>query len=86
MDEAAEQALIDRYIAVDPDDPAPHEARLKDSGTPIWALIGYWEGAGRDMTRVATDYDVPLEAVQAAVAYYHRHQAPIDAKLLLGAA
>jgi uncharacterized protein (DUF433 family) len=80
-----EQALIDRYIAVDPYDHGPQDARLKDSGTPVWALIGYLEGASGDVARVAADYEIPLEAVQAAVAYYHRHRAPIDAKLLLSA-
>ena len=80
-----ERALIDRYIAVGPYDRGPQAARLKDSGTPVWALIGSVEGAGGDVARVAADYEQPLEAARAAVAYYHRHRAPIDAKLLLSA-
>ncbi len=85
MDGQAEQALIDRYIAADLYDYGPQDARLKDAGTPVWALIGYLEGASGDLARVAADYELPLEAVQAAVAFYHRHRAPIDAKLLLNA-
>ena len=34
-----------------------------------------------DATRAAADYDIPREAVEAAIAYYRRHQDVIDARL-----
>ncbi len=84
--EGSEQALIDRYITADTYGRGPADARLVEYGTPIWALIGYLDGAGGDEARVAADYDVPSDAVRAARAYYRRHKALIDARLLLNAA
>jgi uncharacterized protein (DUF433 family) len=81
------QALIDRHIAVDPDGRGPADAYLKDYGTSVWALVAYLQGgAAGDARRAAADYEVPLEAVRAALAYYARHKAHIDARLLLNSA
>lgn len=57
------------------------DARLVKFGVPVWALVGHWEAVGRDIDRVAHDYDVPREAVEAALAYYDRHQPAIDARI-----
>jgi uncharacterized protein (DUF433 family) len=85
--EREEQALIDRHIAVDPTGRGPADAYLKDYGTSVWALVAYLQGgATGDAGRVAADYEVPLEAVRAALAYYARHKAHIDARLLLNGA
>lgn len=46
----------------------------------VWALVGYLRGAQGDILRVADDYDIPVEAVEAAIAYYHEHQILIDAR------
>lgn len=81
MDERAEQILIDRYIAPARSGRGPEEATLSDSGTAVWALIGYWEGAGGDEKQVAVDYELPVDAVRAALAYYRRHAAVINARL-----
>jgi len=78
---------IARWIALDPLRPWPAEARIRDFGVPVWALIGHYRYAtGHDVERVATDYELPLEAVEAALAYYGRHQAEIDARLAANAA
>ncbi|HEY8741672.1 MAG TPA: DUF433 domain-containing protein [Chloroflexota bacterium] len=79
MDEAA---LISRYIELDPRHPWPGDAHLRDSGVPVWAIIGHWRDAtDGDAAAVARDYDLPLQAVQAALAYYQEHQAAITARL-----
>ncbi len=75
----SDEELIARYIEQDPHRPGLDRARLKEYAVPVWALIGYLHTPGADVERVAADYDVPLEAAQAALAYYRRHQAPIDA-------
>jgi uncharacterized protein (DUF433 family) len=81
------QALIERHIAPDPAGRGAAYARLRDYGTPVWALIGYLGGAAAgDVEQAAADYGIPGEAVRAALAYYARHKALIDAKLLLNAA
>jgi uncharacterized protein (DUF433 family) len=77
--------LIQCYIEPDADRPRPDEARLKDTGTHVWAIIGHWYAAGRDIAPVAEDYGVPQEAVEAALAYYRRHRALIDARLRMNA-
>jgi uncharacterized protein (DUF433 family) len=71
-------ALIDRYIRLTPGD-TPDRAWLADSGVDVWAIIGYLRGFSIDET--AADYEIPREAVEAALAYYDRHKALIDARL-----
>ncbi|MBI3978664.1 MAG: hypothetical protein HY331_10820 [Chloroflexi bacterium] len=60
--------------------PGPEEARLIGYGVSVWALLGYWHALDHDVDLVATDYDVPREAMEAALAYYGRHKALIDAR------
>jgi uncharacterized protein (DUF433 family) len=81
-----EQQLIERWIEQDPALPAPHEARLKEHGVPVWVLVGYWQGSAQDADTVAGAYGAPQEAIAAALAYYHQHQALIDARIALNAA
>lgn len=87
-EESRDDRLIERHI--DPNwDRYPGrraDARLLDSGVPVWALIGQLEAGGGDLDQVAADYNLPLEAVEAALAYYRRHRALIDARLLLNTA
>lgn len=73
--------LIKKHIRLDVDD-APQTARLTDSAVPVWALIALYKTT-KDVHAVAEDYDVPEEAVQAAVAFYKQPliRPVIDAKL-----
>lgn len=73
-------ALEQEYIELNPNRPGPADARLRTYGVSVWAIIGYLEAVHGDLARVAADYDIPLEAVQAAQAYYRRHKAVIDAR------
>jgi uncharacterized protein (DUF433 family) len=79
-------ALIAEYVEPNPHRAGVAEARLRDSAQPIWALIAYWRAAGEDAQRVADDYRIPLRAVEAAIAYYHRHRAPIDERIAANSA
>ena len=81
-----EQQLIDRWIVQDPTRPGPQGARLKEHGVPVWILVGYWQGSDEDADAVAQAYDLPLEAVRAAIAYYHHHRVAIDARIALNIA
>jgi uncharacterized protein (DUF433 family) len=82
------EALIQRYI--DPNwDRYPGgraDARLRDSGVPVWALVGHLRVIGNDADQLAADYELSREAVDAALAYYRRHHELIDARLLLNSA
>ena len=80
-----EKKLIAQYINRRRDN-APVEsadAQLIDYGVPVWTLIGHLRAVNGDMESVAHDYALPIEAVQAALAYYHRYKTYIDARLLL---
>ena len=76
-----EEELIARYLEPNPHKPTLAEAWLKDSGIPVWALIGALPGVDHDPERLADLYGVPVEAVQAALAFYRRHRCLIDARL-----
>jgi uncharacterized protein (DUF433 family) len=81
-----EQELIKRWIEQQPHRPDPAEARLVEFGIPVWALVGYLEAVRNDVAQVADDYEVPCEAVEAALAYYRQHRQVIDARIAANAA
>ncbi len=85
-DEAKINDMIRRYIEPNPPRPGVDEARLVESGVAVWAVIGYLQAAAGDLRRVAEDDDIPLEAVRAALAFYERHRAAIDARIEANAA
>ncbi len=72
---------IAEYIQLNPHVPGIAEARLKGYGVAVWALIGHLPAVKGDLAALAGDYGVPLEAVEAAVAYYRRYRALIDARI-----
>jgi uncharacterized protein (DUF433 family) len=78
---ATTKALIAKYIEENPYHPGPADVRLQDACVPVWALILYWKAAEEDSERVAADYSIPRDAVDAAVAYYRQHTAVIEARL-----
>jgi uncharacterized protein (DUF433 family) len=84
MTDAEADALIARYIRQDPYHPGRHEAivDLEDRSVSVWTIIGYLD-SDEGWRQAAADYDLPADALAAALAYYARHRALIDAKLLL---
>lgn len=82
----ARQDLIDRWIVPSPYYAGPQQARLVEHGVSVWALIAHLRVVGGDLVRVAEDYGLPLDAVEAAMAYYQEHQSLIDAQIALNAA
>lgn len=77
--------LLARWISPNPYKPSDAEARISGTGIPVWALIGYLPAVNGDEHQVAKDYNIPVEAVVAAMEYYHAHQAAIDARLAVNA-
>ena len=76
------QSPIERWIESNPFASGPHEARLVEYGVPVWALIAHFRVVG-DHLQVAEDYEVPVEAVEATLAYYDLHRYLIDARIAL---
>jgi uncharacterized protein (DUF433 family) len=74
--------LIARYIELNPRRPGRDRAQIKGAGVEVWALVAYFqEGAAGDVREVARSYDIPVDAVRAALAYYAREPELIDARL-----
>jgi hypothetical protein len=78
-------ARIAQYIEQDPKRPWPGSERLRDFHTPVWALVGHYKhGTGQSIELVAHDYQVPVEAVEAAFIFYRtdrRARVAIDGHL-----
>jgi uncharacterized protein (DUF433 family) len=78
------QVLIERWIRPHPHHSNPADAVLAESSVPVYALIGHLPVAQGDLDQVADAYEVPREAVEAALAYYRRNRAAIDARIYTG--
>ena len=81
----SDDALIERYIGPNPHRPGVEHA-VEEGGVSVWALVAHWRRVGENVRQVAADYDLPTEAVKAALAYYRRHAAAIEARIAANAA
>lgn len=75
------QQLLDMHIEPHPHKGDPAEARLRETGAPVWAIIGHLSAVSGDLNQVARDYEVDLDAVIAAVLFYQDHKNLIDWRL-----
>lgn len=66
--------LIEKWIEPNPHRAGGGYARVKAYGVSVWILVSYLQGPGADIAKAAQDYDMPEEAVQAALAYYERNE------------
>lgn len=80
--EAGRAHLLDVYIEGDPQELGPGEARTRDEGVPVWAIISYLEAAEGDIEQVARDYDLHPDAVRAAILYYRKHSQAISVRIV----
>lgn len=74
-----QEQLIGDHVEDHPFRPGVEHAILKKHGYSVWILIDALQAAGGDPGQVAREYEIPLDAVIAAVAYYSRHREAIDA-------
>jgi len=72
---------IGRWIAPNPHKPGPAEAWVLPAHVSVWALVTQLQLDGWDTVGVAADYELPVEAVEAASAYYQQHRIVIDARI-----
>jgi uncharacterized protein (DUF433 family) len=79
---ADEERLLEKWIEPDPWKAGAEEARIKGHGVNVWATIGYLQMRDGDPESVASGYEIPVEAVDAAIAYYRRHRQAIDCRLV----
>lgn len=72
--------LIAEHVEAGPGHHGVGDARLRGSKVPVWAVVGYLRAVA-DPVQTAKDYDIPVEEVRAAQAYYRRHDREIDDRL-----
>src|SRR5262245_39993135 len=77
------EAELDAMVEQDPRRPGRHNARMRDYGTHVWAIVAALQRTAWDIATVADEYHMPEVAVRAAVRYYERNKELIDAELLL---
>jgi uncharacterized protein (DUF433 family) len=82
----SQDQLIEKWIERDPYHRGRGDVRLKKYYVHVWALVGYAAGVGGDLAKIAEGYDIPLEAVEAAMAYYERHKLLIDDRIAANSA
>ena len=75
-----DQKLIAEHMVPDSQHPGIGDARVAGYGVHVWALVGHLETVDGDISRVARDYCLPIEVVEAALAYYRQHREIIDAR------
>jgi uncharacterized protein (DUF433 family) len=73
--------VTEQDIQPNPYRPGVDEAVLGDFGIPVWAVVGAIVLAHATPDEVARDYQIPVAAVRAALAYYERHKDAIDARI-----
>ena len=82
-----EATLIEQYIEENPRRRGPADARLKEEGTSIWALISHLQAVADGVPEATADaYGISADAMRAALAYYRQHQGPLDARIAWNAA
>ena len=83
-----EQHLIERHVDLDTDryPSGRADARLRDSGVSVWAIVAFLGVYGNDVDKVAEHFGLSREAVEAALAYYRRNKPYIDARIALNEA
>ena len=75
--------LIQRYITMphgtsDPN--ARKEPFIRDKGTPVWVVVGYYLG-GHSPAQTAAAFVLSEEELQAALCYYERHETEIKQRI-----
>lgn len=73
--------LIARWIALSRQKPGIANAGILGSRLGVWVLVGQLQLDNWNVADVAKNYELPTEAVEAAIAYYHQHEAEIDARI-----
>lgn len=76
-----QRELIEKWIEPNPWRPGAFDVRVREYGVPVWALVGHGKATGQSVAEVASDYEIPEEAVQAAFAYYEQNRVIIDARI-----
>lgn len=79
-----DEELIEQFITYDRRFPA--DARVRETGVPVWIIIDLDLFVDGDDQSIAREYGLSKDSIDAARAYYRCRGEYIDAKRLLSAA
>lgn len=84
----SDEQLIERHIDQDVDRHAGGraDARLRDSGVSVWAVVAFLNVYRQDPQKVAEHFQLSPEEVDAALAYYRANKRYVDARIALNEA
>lgn len=77
----SDDELIQQFIEKDPYHSGPADVRVRDHHIHVWAIVGDLQNYDFNVDEVARSYDIPVDYVRAALAYYRRHPEVIDGRL-----
>jgi uncharacterized protein (DUF433 family) len=77
-----DEELVARWIEPNPHKPRPAEAWVLPRHVSVWAVIRQLELDAWKVKCVAEGFELPVEAVEAAIRYYRRHRADVDARII----
>lgn len=75
---AAKRRPIDEFLYRT--ERGPLEARVKH-GPDVWVLVRYLRAVDGDVSQAAEDYQIPEDAVRAALDFYRAHKKAIDGRI-----
>ncbi len=75
--------LVARYIAPKPHESGRASAYFPNHGFYVATIVGKLLHANGDIQETARAYQLPVDGVLAALAFYRQNRAIIDARLLL---
>jgi hypothetical protein len=77
--------LVGRYISLHPNRSGIANAWLPQYGYSVWILADALNDTGGDVARVAREYEIPEEAVEAVASFYGQYRKTIEARILANA-
>jgi uncharacterized protein (DUF433 family) len=78
-----DDADLDALVVQDPHQSGRDNARLRDHGTHVWAIIDYLQGRNWDIETTKSDWELSDADIRAAIRYYEKHRDLIEARILL---
>lgn len=81
--QTSQDQLIAKYIEPDDGFSTADRAWIAESSFHVRTIVRELKHNGWDIEATATEYNLPVEAVRAAVAFYERNRDVIDAKFVV---
>jgi uncharacterized protein (DUF433 family) len=70
-----------KWLKDNPHRISPYDVVVMPQFISVWVLISSVQGSHGDVCQVAEDYEIPVDAVRAALAYYLRFPEVIEARI-----